>query len=599
MAYCDRESQTDFDERCTADEISPLPLGHCLPAGLTSAPKVAASADQPSPPPPPPHDFALELHQLALKPRSTVHISISKYPQPSKPAKNTFHDCSVCNKKYLSLARLRKHEAREHGVAETSAAGESSDSVAADVDTDVKPVKLGKQYDCNTCYKTFPLRRDLIKHRRSVHEPEAAESDACDVTEATNGEFNCRFCGASFKHKAVFVKHVRRHTKAKPYLCDTCGAAYASQGALSTHLKEHSGHDLHPCGVCNKVFATRTRLLVHSRTHTGEKPFSCEYCGRSFTNISGLKPHLRLHTGEKPFKCQLCDYASTVKAGLRQHMVNHGPPTLYACHLCDKKFRFKAKHAAHVMMHGGERRHFCQLCSRGFFYANELKKHVTTVHTQERPFKCAYCEQTYKRKTHVTRHMLSAHKVDASGNTSAAHDAKQVPTTSDGDMVYDNSAAPAASCQQLVPPPHQQQSEVVLLTSPAYTPQLAPDHSALQTVVASPAKLVYTQPSLRQNLANSSHLDLVNATGAYLQPGVEHAQNLSQPKHDDGFTYLDSHKAAAAAKPVEGFACVEQPKPAADDSKLVETVEYDSTVSSDWYTAALASAVHYSQMPLQ
>ena len=45
---------------------------------------------------------------------------------------------------------------------------------------------------------------------------------------------------------------------------------------------------------CGKMFGSRTMMVRHLRTHTKEKPFICVYCGLQSTRKDNLRQHMKL-----------------------------------------------------------------------------------------------------------------------------------------------------------------------------------------------------------------------------------------------------------------------------------------------------------------
>ena len=115
--------------------------------------------------------------------------------------------------------------------------------------------------------------------------------------------FQCDVCGKRFHYKKNFVKHLRKHTREKPYICDVCFKGYAHFLELQchkivAHLESFNTEPYH-CNLCGKDFAHSKVLASHKRLHTGEKPYSCDECGKSFAQRSTLAFHKRSHTGKK------------------------------------------------------------------------------------------------------------------------------------------------------------------------------------------------------------------------------------------------------------------------------------------------------------
>lgn len=70
--------------------------------------------------------------------------------------------------------------------------------------------------------------------------------------------FACPVCGRCFRLKDLVQKHMRVHTKERPYKC------------------RHEG--------CDKTFSASSSRVNHEQGHSGIKQFKCFYCPRYFKN---------------------------------------------------------------------------------------------------------------------------------------------------------------------------------------------------------------------------------------------------------------------------------------------------------------------------
>ena len=139
--------------------------------------------------------------------------------------------------------------------------------------------------DREICKERFNTSKELGEHILEKHK--------------TTGSFKCQWskregdiCVKEFRQRSHLIKHIRTHTKEKPFECEECGRKFAQSGNLRSHIQ----------------------------THTEEKPFECEECGRKFALQALLKRHMFIHTGEKPFQCTECNRRFARKSALRVHM---------------------------------------------------------------------------------------------------------------------------------------------------------------------------------------------------------------------------------------------------------------------------------------
>lgn len=65
------------------------------------------------------------------------------------------------------------------------------------------------------------------------------------------------------------------------------------QSGLLRHRRKHTGEKDYVCSVCKAAFARADTLKLHKRTHTGEKPYQCGECGKRFADRSQCRRHLK------------------------------------------------------------------------------------------------------------------------------------------------------------------------------------------------------------------------------------------------------------------------------------------------------------------
>ena len=107
---------------------------------------------------------------------------------------------------------------------------------------------------------------------------------------------HCEVCQKSFHLKTDLKRHRRTHLGEKPYECSTCNKRFALISTLKNHLATHSDEIKFKCNICpdDRSFKTKVGLTNHMRYHY-EPKHSCVHCNKKYYTLTHLKQHIKSH----------------------------------------------------------------------------------------------------------------------------------------------------------------------------------------------------------------------------------------------------------------------------------------------------------------
>jgi len=379
-----------------------------------------------------------------LKTAGETHNKAAPINNDTDKNKKQIYKCHECSKEFVTAFQLNKH------------------------------IKGHNDNNCDKCEAKFAKKRQLVHHLKTVHYISTAEK-----------YYTCKFCPRKFVKKPSLWHHYSEHTVGNQVVCLKCGQILEDNEEMEKHIEDHKsnarhtcarcgeffvrkqqylahivGHDKYNCKICGKDFSSKKKLKLHKSVEhdpsvvtkpkiennlvdiNKDPKFTCVVCLQNYKNETLFKAHVCSKDGKKSekiktyakdvtvklplsnkFKCKFCDFEHKKSSAVVRHARIHRNKKRFVCEQCGTAFNAHYTLKEHrIYVHSEARNYPCSKCDKTFKARNALIRHEQ-VHSDKRPFSC-HCGQTFKRSSHLKRHVATSHK--GMENESLSH--SQQPT---------------------------------------------------------------------------------------------------------------------------------------------------------------------------
>ncbi len=243
----------------------------------------------------------------------------------------------------------------------------------------------------------------------------------------SKSRYKCDICDKEYKEQRSVDRHkLNIHSNAyQVFKCPESNCKFQSKGdkgGLTRHVANvhrENAIGIFGCKICLRTFKAKRNLSLHAKSCKKEPPKSCHICDKVFTK-GYLQTHIRnQHTGEREErlqKCDDCDFQTGDMYALKKHIKSiHSEDRPLKCQFenCSYAGKSSINLRQHIKWsHSSEKRYKCDVCDYATKERPKLNLHIRAKHSDEERdrLSCNICSKLFKTTCGLRLHVKSVHQ---------------------------------------------------------------------------------------------------------------------------------------------------------------------------------------------
>ncbi|XP_039590931.1 zinc finger and BTB domain-containing protein 41 [Polypterus senegalus] len=349
------------------------------------------------------------------------------------------NQCTICSRRFCYRKSLENHLAKSHSAVLEGKSDEGSKTFEDTEHVTRRSVRMRKcpiKFGSDECSETsddsssdktcseedkfsFSEEEDSeSEDEENQSEGASSESDAQQPSD--NENIDAEVPSQSFPEGLAPV--IVHSANKKILKCPKCDKTFDRAGKYESHTWVHTGEKPFKCEICQQCYSTKSNLAVHKKKHINETVFQkkehkCPYCSKLHASKKTLGKHVkRFHPDHiqefmsvkrkkaEGWKCDICNKSFTRRPHLEEHMILHTQDRPFKCAYCDDHFKSRFARLKHQ-----EKFHLgpfpCDICGRQFNDTGNRKRHIECTHGGKRKWTCFICGKSVRERTTLKEHL--------------------------------------------------------------------------------------------------------------------------------------------------------------------------------------------------